>query len=149
MTVRVDITNTKSYRQLQEENNNKELKIQYLTKKYVKKQSRQEFEERYVVYILTTPSLKKDRRYILGKTENLTNRLSTYNKTDEHEVVYYEKCPDQEKMSVVETLVFSKLNPYREQANLERFLLPKDNTIDLFSDTIKFCIKLVHAFRYN
>ena len=55
MTVRVDITNTKIYRQLQEENNNKELKINYLTKKYVKKQSRQEFEERYVVYILTTP----------------------------------------------------------------------------------------------
>lgn len=108
-----------------------------------------QYYEENVIYILTTANMKKERRYILGKATNLTSTLSVYNKTDEHEVVYYEKCPDQEKMSVVETLVFSKLNPYREQANLEIFLLPKDNTIDLFSDTIKFCIKLVNAFRYN
>jgi hypothetical protein len=105
--------------------------------------------EENVIYILTTANMKKERRYILGKATNLTSTLSVYNKTDEHEVVYYEKCPDQEKMSIVETLVFSRLNPYREQANQEIFLLPKDNTIHLFSDTIKFCIKLVHAFRYN
>jgi hypothetical protein len=108
-----------------------------------------QYYEENVIYILTTANMKKERRYILGKATNLTSTLSVYNKTDEHEVVYYEKCPDQEKMSVVETLVFSRLNPYREQANQEIFLLPKDNTIHLFSDTIKFCIKLVHAFRYN
>ena len=28
--------------------------------------------------------MKKERRYILGKAENLTNRLSVYNKSDEH-----------------------------------------------------------------
>lgn len=112
-------------------------------------QPRIQYYEENVIYILTTANMKKERRYILGKATNLTSTLSVYNKTDEHEVVYYEKCPDQEKMSVVETLVFSRLNPYREQANREIFLLPKDNTIDLFSDTIKFCIKVVHAFRYN
>ena len=123
------------------ENNTKELKIQYLTKKYVKKQSRQEYEERYVVYILTTPSLKKDRRYILGKAENLTNRLSTYNKTDEHEVVYYQKCSDEDNMKIVENLVFQKLKDYREQANRERFVLPEDKEIELFIDVIKKCIE--------
>jgi hypothetical protein len=46
-------------------------------------------------------------------------------------------------MSVVETLVFCKLNEYREQANRERFLLPEANSIDLFSDTIKNCIAFV------
>ena len=40
-----------------------------------------------VVYILTNKLMKKERRYILGKATNLTNRLSTYNKSDEHEVV--------------------------------------------------------------
>ena len=40
MTGKVDITNTKSYKELQKENKNKELKIQFLTKKYVKRQPR-------------------------------------------------------------------------------------------------------------
>ena len=112
-------------------------------------QPRIQYYEENVIYILTTSNMKKERRYIVGKATNLTSKLSVYNKSDEHELVYYEKCPDQEKMSEVETLVFFKLNQYREQANREIFLLPKDNTIDLFSDTIKFCIKVVHAFRYN
>lgn len=143
MTGKVDITNTKSYRELKEDNKNKQLKIQLMTKKYVKKQPRVHYDEENVVYILTTSNMKKERRYILGKATNLTSRLSVYNKSDEHEVVYYQECPDEEKMSVVETLVFCKLNDYREQANRERFLLPEGTSIDLFSDTIKDCIAFV------
>jgi hypothetical protein len=40
MTGKVYITNTKSYKELQKENKNKDLKIQFLTKKYVKLQPR-------------------------------------------------------------------------------------------------------------
>jgi hypothetical protein len=36
MTGKVDITATKSYQQLHTENKTKDIKIQYLTKKYVK-----------------------------------------------------------------------------------------------------------------
>ena len=143
MTGKVDITNTKSYRELKEDNKNKQLKIKLMTKKYVKKQPRVQYEEKNVVYILTTANMKKERRYILGKATNLTSRLSVYNKSDEHEVIYYQECPDEEKMSVVETLVFCKLNEYREQANRERFLLPEGEKLDLFIDTIKECIKFV------
>ena len=143
MTGKIDITNTKSYRELQQDNKNKQLKIQIMTKKYVKKQPRTQYDERNVVYILTTSNMKKERRYILGKATNLTSRLSVYNKSDEHEVVYYQECPDEEKMNLVESLVFCKLQEYREQANRERFLLPTDDTIDLFSDTIKYCIAFV------
>jgi len=143
MTGKVDITNTKSYRELQQDNKNKQLKIQLMTKKYVKKQPRTQYDERNVVYILTTANMKKERRYILGKAKNLTSRLSVYNKSDEHEVVYYQECPDEERMNVVETLVFCKLNEYREQANRERFLLPEGEKLDLFIDTIKECIKFV------
>jgi len=32
--------------------------------------------------------------------------LSTYNKADEHEVVYYQSCGNQETMSCVENMVF-------------------------------------------
>ena len=53
-----------------------------------------------------------------------------YNKSDEHEVIYYQECLDEEKMNI-ETMVFNKLKEYREQANRERFILPKEK------DTIK------------
>ena len=81
--------------------------------------------------------MKKDRRYILGKATNLTSRLSTYNKSDEHEVVYYASCEDEETMSCVENTVFKYLNEYREQANRERFILPEKKDISFFSDAIK------------
>ena len=38
--------------------------------------------------MLTTEDNKKKRIYIIGKATNLTQRLSSYNKTAEHEVVY-------------------------------------------------------------
>ena len=117
--------------------------ISGMIKKYIKKQPRQKFDEQNVVYILSTPSLKKDRRYILGKAKNLTNRLSTYNKTDEHEVIYYQDCGDEDTMNFLEPLVFKKLNEYREQANRERFILPEDKNIDFFIDTIKKCFEFL------
>jgi len=115
-------------------------KIESLTKKYVKKQKRVDYKERNVVYILTTDLMKKERRYILGKAVNLTNRLSTYNKSDEHEVVFYISCGDEDRMSLVENLVFEKLREYREQANRERFILPNNKEIDYFIETLKKCV---------
>ena len=144
MTGKVDISNTKSYRQLQSENKDHKLKIQYLTKKYVKRQPRIDYQERNVVYILTTSNMKKERRYILGKAENLTNRLSVYNKSDEHEVIYYESCGEIEDMDMAENMIFKKLKEYREQANRERFILPKDKEIEYFKDTIRECIKFIN-----
>ena len=141
MTGKVDITNTTSFKKLQEENKNHKLRIQYLTKKYVKSQPRVEYKEKYVIYILTTALMKKERRYILGKATNLTSRLSVYNKSDEHEVVYYQSCGDEETMGCVETMVFQYLKKYREQANRERFILPKTEEINFFTNTIKKSIE--------
>jgi|UniRef100_A0A6C0J240 hypothetical protein len=115
--------------------------INNMIKKYVKKQPRKQFECSNVIYILTTSSLQKDRRYILGKAKNLTNRLSTYNKTDEHEVLFFQDCGDDETMNLLEPTVFKKLNEYREQANRERFILPEDKNIDFFIDIIKNCFE--------
>ena len=117
--------------------------ITNMVKKYVKKQPRKQFDCSNVIYILTTPSLKQDRRYILGKAKNLTNRLSTYNKSDEHDVVFYQDCGDEDAMNALELFVFKKLNDYREQANRERFILPKDKHIDFFKDTIKNCLEFL------
>ena len=136
MTGKVDITNTTSFKKLQEENKGHKLRIQYLTKKYVKLQPRAQYKEKYVIYILTTALMKKERRYILGKATNLTHRLSTYNKSDEHEVIYYQECGDEETMTLVENMVFHQLEEYREQANRERFVLPKTEEIKFFSEKI-------------
>jgi hypothetical protein len=140
MTGKVDITNTTSFKQIQEENKDHKIKIERLTKKYVKAQPRVQYKERNVIYILTTKLMKKDRRYILGKATNLTSRLSVYNKSDEHQVIYYQEC-EEETMSMVENMVFHQLDNYREQANRERFLLPEKEEIELFSNIIKKSIE--------
>jgi len=136
MTGKVDITNTTSFKKLQEENKHKSMRIQYLTKKYLKAQPRVQYKEKYVIYVLTTALMKKERRYILGKATNLTHRLYTYNKSDEHEVVYYQECGDEKTMGMVETSVFHQLEEYREQANRERFILPEKEEINFFSEKI-------------
>jgi hypothetical protein len=128
---------------LQEENIEKENRINYLSKKYLKLQPRVQYQESNVIYILTTEHLKKEGRYILGKAKNLTNRLSTYNKTDEHEVIYYQTCIDSDIMDIVEKIVFEKLKNYREQANRERFILPKKESIDIFIECIKDTINFI------
>ena len=135
------------YRQLQEENKKQKVCIEKLTKKYVKLQPRVQIATKNVIYILTTKLLKAEQRYILGKATNLTNRLSSYNKTDEHEIIYYQQCSDTETMSLVEKIIFHKLKPYREQANRERFILPGSKDISLFSDTINQSINQLEEFQ--
>jgi hypothetical protein len=39
--------------------------------------------------MLTT---EDNRNYIIGKTVILTQSLSNYNKSNEHEVIYYKEC---------------------------------------------------------
>jgi len=137
----IKVLQEENLKNLQKENIDHKKKIDNMTKKYVKKQARIQYDVPYVIYILTTPSLKTDRRYILGKAENLTNRLSTYNKTDEHEVVYYQGCGDLESMGLVESFVFRKLKDYREQANRERFILPEGADIEMFIDVVKSSVE--------
>jgi hypothetical protein len=139
ITGKVDIANTKTYLELQKENKDKEIKIKFLTNKYVKSQPGDQYIENYVVYLLTTILMRKERRYILGKAKNLTKRLSTYNKTDEHIVIYYHVCTDENTMSIVENMVFKKLDTHREQANRERFILPENVGESYFIDKIKEC----------
>uniref|UniRef100_A0A6C0D079 KilA-N domain-containing protein n=1 Tax=viral metagenome TaxID=1070528 RepID=A0A6C0D079_9ZZZZ len=144
LTGKVDIKNTKSYQELRAANKDKDLKIKYLTKKYVKQQPRLHYDVPNVIYILTTPTHKLEGRYILGKAENLTNRLSVYNKRVEHEVVYYQGCRDETCMKLAEQIIFYNLEKYREQANRERFILPKNQNINLFIEEIKNTIRILN-----
>jgi hypothetical protein len=143
VTGKVDVKNTKSYRQLQKENKDHQLRIKVLENKYLKKHKRTDYKAYNVIYILATESSKKNNIYILGKATNLTNRLSVYNKSEEHEVIFYKECSSPEVMSSAEQVIFQKLEQYRQQANRERFILPEGKDISLFTNVVEKCIKFL------
>jgi len=113
----------------------KDEKIHLLENLRVKKQKRSNYPNN-VVYIITTVDNKDKRIYIVGKAKILKNRLSAYNKTSEHEVVYYKECEDEEQMTSLESVVLKKLEKYREKSNRDRFVLPIDNDISLFTTIV-------------
>jgi KilA-N domain/C2H2-type zinc finger len=117
----------------------KEQRIKLLENTYLKKHQRTDYPEQNVIYMLTTEDHKQRRTYIIGKAKKLKNRLSSYNKTAEHEVVYYKSCKNEEIMNLVETMVLIKLKEYKEQANRDRFILPLEKDISFFKDIIENC----------
>ncbi len=121
-----------------------EKQIKILKNLVVKKQKRNEYEDENVIYILTTPENKKNRIYIIGKAINLKNRLSTYNKTAEHEVIYYKACYNKDNMNIIEQMVLAKLKQYREIANRDRFILPIDKNISFFKEIIDNSINFIN-----
>jgi hypothetical protein len=114
----------------------KDEKIKLLENLHVKKQKRCDYPKN-VIYIVTTEDNKNKRIYIVGKAKSLKSRLSTYNKTSEHEVIYYKQCKNEKEMLLIESIILRKLEKYREQANRDRFVLPIENDISLFSSIIK------------
>ena len=89
------------------------------------------------MYLITTSALREKSTYIIGSATCLKSRLSTYNKSLEHEVVYYSKCGEKEKMKILEGMVLTKLSEYREVANRDRFVLPEGKDKDFFIDIFK------------
>jgi len=122
---------------LQEKDN----RIKRLENVCLSKQRRIEYPDRNVIYILTTEDHLKRRTYIIGKAKNLTNRLSTYNKTCDHTVVHHRKCKSEHDMDTAENMVINKLRDYKEQANRDRFILPENKQLSFFSDTIDECVR--------
>lgn len=118
-------------------------KLKLLESKYLKKQKREEIPENNVIYMLTTKDNKKNGIYIIGKTINLKNRLSTYNKTAEHEVVYYKDCKTEENMNLIEMNLLYKLKKYKEKANRDRFILPPEKDISFFIDIMNESVKYI------
>lgn len=120
----------------------KDDKIKFYEDKFLKKQKRIVYPNNNVIYMLTTEDNLKKRIYIIGKAENLTYRLSTYNKTCEHQVVYYKSCGSIENMELIEKIVIKKLDIYKEKANRDRFILPINKNIDFFKKIIDESIKI-------
>ena len=122
------------------DNKLKDQKIKLLEDTYLKKHKREDYPDKNVIYILSTVDHLKNRIYIVGKAKNLKNRLSTYNKTCDHQVIYYKKCINEETLNLVELNVLNKLKQYQEKANRDRFTLPIENDISLFINIVDNCI---------
>ena len=84
------------------------------------------------VYMLTSDFHLKKRTYIIGKTKNLSSRLTAYNKGIDHQVVYNKKCKNIYQMGVIEQMILYKLDVFRERANRDRFILPEDKDVSFF-----------------
>ncbi len=128
---------------LLEEITTKDKKIKLLQDICVKKHKRIDYPEKNVIYVITTEDNKNKRIYIIGKSKSLKNRLSTYNKTAEHEVIYYKECGSESNMNIIEYIVLTKLEKYKERANRDRFILPIDEDISLFTNVIDLSIQFI------
>jgi hypothetical protein len=127
----------------------KDTKIKLLQNTYLKKHKRDNYPGKYVIYILTTEDHKKNRLYIIGKANELKNRIGSYNKTAEHEVVYYKSCNNEYEMNVIELMVLNKLNNYREKANRDRFILPVEKDINfIYNICIKIFLFIIFLYRF-
>ena len=135
--------NIKLLKEKEKEIKLKDQKIKLLEDLCIKKQQRQNYPEKNVVYIVTTESNQKNRIYIIGKAKCLMGRLSMYNKTEEHIVTYYKNCKSEEDMNTVEIMVLNKLKDYREKANRDRFILPLEKDISLFTTIIDQSINFI------
>jgi hypothetical protein len=144
LTGKVDISNQKTTLELDQLNKDNKLlinRIKLLESKVLQKQPRESYENsKNVIYIVTTEYKEAQGHYKIGKTQDLKNRLSTYNTTDKHEVIYYTNCKSKKKLDLLEQLVHDKLEDKRIEPNKEWFLSEEDaeDFIEVINDCKKF-----------
>ena len=112
----------------------KKKEIKNLQNKVIQKQRKPKCKDRNCVYLVQDEHHKKERIYIIGKAIDLDDRLSSYNKTHDTEIIYYRSCNSAKQMNHIEKCVLTKLDRYREVANHDRFILPENKDISLFTN---------------
>jgi hypothetical protein len=148
---KVDIRDNKTTQELDKLNKENKLlknKVKLILKKDLKKQPRVTYEDgKYVIYIVTTEYREAQGHYKIGKTQDLKNRMSTYNTSEKHEVIYHTSCQDKETMNIMEKLIHKKLNSKRvanafaSEANREWFESSED--AEDFIKLIEECKRMV------
>ena len=145
LTGKVDIKDNKTTQELDAMNvENKLLKnrIKLLESKVLQKQPRETFDEnKNVVYIVTTDVKEANGHYKIGKAQDLQKRMSTYNTTCKHEVIYNTSCKTKKKMNLLEQIVHDRLESKRVEPNKEWFESEED--AEDFIKIIEECKKVV------
>jgi len=132
-----------------EENKKLDEENKKLTKKYVKK-TKQVFEDKNVVYLMTTEESEKVGEYVVGKATDLNSRKEDYdhNKLHDFKVIYYRSCSSTKLMDIIESSVLMKLGKYRCKAGRNVFLLPDLCDIKLFTNVFDNCMKFYEDVEY-
>ena len=65
---------------------------------------------------------------------------------NDHKVIYIKECINEEILTLVETMILNKLKNYQEKANRDRFILPLENDISLFTNIVDNCIKFYDEY---
>jgi len=130
LTGKVDITDNKTTEELDIMNKENKLlknRIKLLESKVLQKQPREIFEEnKNVVYIVTTEYKESQGHYKIGKAQDLQKRMSVYNTTDKHEVIYNTSCKTKKRMDLLEQIVHDRLESKRIEPNKEWFESEED-----------------------
>jgi hypothetical protein len=145
LTGKVDISNQKTTLELDQLNKDNKLlknRIKLLESKVLQKQPRETFDEnKNVIYIITTEYKEAQGYYKIGKAQDLQNRLSVYNTTDKHEVIFNISCKNKKSMDLLEQIVHMKLDDKRIEPNKEWFT--SDENAEDFIRIIKECKKAI------
>ena len=127
-----------------------EQEVKKLTKKYIK-QPKEVFDQKNVVYLMTSEEGEKIGEYNVGKATDLSKRKENYNHNKLHDfkVVYYISCKNSKFMDLIESVVLMKLEKYRCKAGRDVFLLPtfvdiasrSEGDITIFTNIFDECLK--------
>jgi hypothetical protein len=128
-------TKTKTF-ETEIQKKNKEL--EFLKIKNHRIQQREKCPNTNVIYIITNETLKKEKIFLFGKAVNLEKRLTTYNKSLEHEIIFQKSFKDIYHLNTAEIMIFYKLNKFRDKfTRKEKFFLPEDKEISLFTNVVQ------------
>lgn len=115
----------------------KDKRIKHLEQKILKKIPTPKYDDsKFVIYLATNKHCEKKRKYTIGLAINLSKRISSYNKLEDHYPIYYKSFKDEEQMIFAEKMVLNKLNDYRMLESKDRFILPIGKDIKIFTKAI-------------
>jgi hypothetical protein len=129
--------NIKLLKQKDNEIKDKDKRIKHLEQKILKKIPTPKYDDsKFVVYLATNKHCEKERKYTIGLAIDLSKRISSYNKLEDHYPIYYKSFKDEEQMKLAESMVLNKLYDYRMLESKDRFMLPLGKDIKLFTKAI-------------
>ena len=114
-----------------------------LQNKILRCRPRVPYKDKNVIYIITSRYHLPERIYLIGKAVNFIDRLSSHNRTVEHDVIFIKECNSASQMRLVELMVLTILSKYREITCRDRFVLPEGKDISLFTKPIEDVINLL------
>ena len=114
-----------------------------LQNKILRCRPRVPYKDKNVIYVITSRYHLPERIYLIGKAVNFIDRLSSHNRTVEHEVIFMKECNSASQMRLVELMVLTILSKYREVTCRDRFVLPEGKDISLFTKPIEDVINLL------